>query len=100
MIFSLNLVFVNISDGDFIHLFLEEKGGRKGDKHQCVAASRAPPTGDLARNPGMCPDWESNPQPFGSALNPLSHTSQGSDDDFEKNKGKTLYSWHGLKKHR
>ena len=22
-------------------------------------------TGDLARNPGMCPDWESNQRPFG-----------------------------------
>ena len=31
----------------------------------CWVASRAPPTGDLACNPGMCPDWESNPQPFG-----------------------------------
>ena len=33
----------------------------------------------LAQNPGMCPNWESNWQPFGSrvALNPLSHTSQG-----------------------
>ena len=25
-----------------------------------------PPTGDLAHNPGMCPDWESNLRPFGS----------------------------------
>ena len=24
-----------------------------------------PPTGDLAHNPGMCPDWESNWRPFG-----------------------------------
>ena len=24
-----------------------------------------PPTGDLTSNPGMCPDWESNRQPFG-----------------------------------
>ena len=38
-----------------------------------------PPTGDLARHPGMCPDWESNQQPFGlqPALNTLSHPSQG-----------------------
>ena len=37
------------------------------------------PTGDLTPNPGMCPDWESNLQPFGSQpmLNPLSYTSQG-----------------------
>ena len=25
-----------------------------------------PSTGDLAQNPDMCPDWESNQQPFGS----------------------------------
>ena len=25
-----------------------------------------PPTGDLAHDPGMCPDRESNQQPFGS----------------------------------
>ena len=25
-----------------------------------------PPTGDLAHNPGMCPDWESNQWPFGT----------------------------------
>ena len=24
-----------------------------------------PPTGDVAGNPSMCPDWESNHQPFG-----------------------------------
>ena len=24
------------------------------------------PTGDQTRNPGMCPDWESNLQPFGA----------------------------------
>ena len=37
-------------------------GGRKGEKHQCVVASHEPPpcTGDLAHNPGMCPDWELN----------------------------------------
>ena len=31
-----------------------------------MVASRAPPTGDLACNPGVCPDWESNQRPFGS----------------------------------
>ena len=25
-----------------------------------------PPTGDMAHNPGMCPDWESNQRLFGS----------------------------------
>ena len=38
----------------------------KRGKHQCVVASHAPPTGDLAHSPGMCPDWESNQQPFDS----------------------------------
>ena len=32
----------------------------KGEKHQCVVASCAPPTGKPALNPGMCPDWDSN----------------------------------------
>ena len=48
---------------DFIYLFLERggrEGEREGEKHQCVVASHVPPTGDLACNPGMCPDWESN----------------------------------------
>ena len=30
-----------------------------------MVASRAPPTGNLACNPSMCPDWESNQPPFG-----------------------------------
>ena len=29
---------------------------KEGKKHQCVVASRVPPSGDLACNPGMCPD--------------------------------------------
>ena len=51
--------------------------------HQ-LAASRTPLTGNLACNPGMCPDWESNQQPFGlqPAFNPLSYTSQGYLFDF------------------
>ena len=42
----------------FIYLFLEGKGEREreGEKHQCVIASRTPPTGDLGHYPGMCPD--------------------------------------------
>ena len=32
-----------------------------------MVASHTPThAGDLAHNPGMCPDWESNQQPFGS----------------------------------
>ena len=53
---------------DFIYLILERgrEGERKGDKHQCVVFSLMPPTGDLAHNPGMWPDWELNQRPFGS----------------------------------
>ena len=52
----------------YLFIFRERgrEGEREGEKHQCVVASRAPPTGDLAHNPGMCPDCESNQQPFGS----------------------------------
>ena len=43
------------------YLFILERGRegeREGEKHQCVVASCLPSTGDLACNPGMCPDWE------------------------------------------
>ena len=50
-----------------MYLF-SERGGeeeREGEKHPGVVASCMPPAGDLAHNPGMCPDWEWNQQPFG-----------------------------------
>ena len=51
----------------YLFIFREGKGGRReGEKHQCVVASRVPPTGDLARNPGMCPKQELSQRPFGS----------------------------------
>ena len=34
-----------------------------GEKHQTVA-SHTPPSGDLAHNPGVCPDWETEPGTF------------------------------------
>ena len=47
--------------------------GREGERERNIpmwethrlVASQMPPTEALARNPGMCPDWESNWQPFG-----------------------------------
>ena len=45
------------------------EGEREGEKHQCVVELTCPIFGDLACNPGMCPDWESNQQPFGSQAN-------------------------------
>ena len=50
----------------FIFRQTGREGEREGEKHQYVVASRAPPAGDLAHNPGMCPDWESNWRLFGS----------------------------------
>ena len=52
-----------------LFIFFRERareGEREGEKHQCVFASHSPPTGDLAHNPGMFPDWESNQRPLGS----------------------------------
>ena len=64
-----------------VYLFFRERGRegeREEEKHQCVVASHVPPTGELACNPGLCPDWELNRRSFGlqPELNPLSHTSQ------------------------
>ena len=51
------------------YLFILERGRegeREGEKHRCTIASHVPLDGDLACNPGMCPDRESNRWPFGS----------------------------------
>ena len=53
------------------YLFLERGEGRKRERNINAweiyrsIASRVPPTGHLACNPGMCPDWESNQRFFG-----------------------------------
>ena len=51
----------------YLFIFRERKGWRKrGRETSECGCLCAPPTGDLARNPGTCPDWESNWRPFGS----------------------------------
>ncbi|KAF6088422.1 hypothetical protein HJG60_008247 [Phyllostomus discolor] len=52
----------------YLFLFLEGKGRRKRGRETsvCVCLSCTPPTGGLVCNPGMCPDWQLNRQPFGS----------------------------------
>ena len=51
---------------DFIYFRQKgREGEREVEKHQCVFAF-VRPTGDLARNPGTCTDWESNWRPPGS----------------------------------
>ena len=42
----------------------EREREREREKHQCVVASHGAPTGDLACNPGMCPDWEQTCDPL------------------------------------
>ena len=61
---------------DFILLIFRGVGER--EIPMCGCLSRAPCWGSGC-NPGLCPDWESNPDPLIGrlALNPLSHTSQG-----------------------
>ena len=57
---------------DFIYSFLERRQGREKERERNIdgwekhplVASHMPPTRDMACNPGMCPDWESNQQPF------------------------------------
>ena len=58
--------FILFSKRFYLFIFRERgrEGEREGEKHQCVVASWAPLTGDLAHNPGMCPDCESNLWPF------------------------------------
>ena len=73
---------------DFIYLFLERGEGRKKEKERNIpmqekqwsVASHMLSTGDLAHNPGMCPDQELNQWPFTlqDDAQPLSHTCQGS----------------------
>ena len=54
---------------DFIYLFLERGQGRDKERERNINVwlfLTGPLGGDLASKPGMCPDWESNWQPFGS----------------------------------
>ena len=46
---------------DFIYLFLEQKEGREEERERNITVwlpFACYPTGDLAHNPGMFPDWE------------------------------------------
>ena len=51
---------------DFIYLFIFETGeGKEIERERNDRLSlMCTLTGDLAQNPGMCPDWELNWQPF------------------------------------
>ena len=47
---------------EIIYLFLERGGEKERGREtsMCGCLSYTSPTGDLASNSGMCPDWESN----------------------------------------
>ena len=52
----------------YFYLFLERGEGKEKERERNTNVwlpLTCPPTGDLARNPDMCPDRELNPQPFG-----------------------------------
>ena len=49
----------------FFSFFFFKEGEREGEKHQCVGV---PLTRNLARNPGMSPDGESNLQASGTQV--------------------------------
>ena len=66
---------------NFMYLFLERGEGREKERERNINAWLPlmwPPTRDLACNPDLCSDQESNQQPSDSqpVLNPLSYTSQ------------------------
>ena len=53
----------------FIYLFLERGEEREKERKGNInmwSPLMCPSNGDLAHNPGMCPDWESNRWPFAS----------------------------------
>ena len=57
----------------FLFIFRERRreGEREGEKHRCarrtfIGCLSHIPSGELAWNPSVCPDWESNQWPFSS----------------------------------
>ena len=66
----------------FYLIIFREREGKEKERERNInvwLTLAFPATGDLAHNPGMCPDWESNWQPFGSqpTLNPLIECGPG-----------------------
>ena len=49
---------------DFIYLFLERGEGKEKERERNINVwfplVKKAPAGDLAHNPGICPDWELN----------------------------------------
>ena len=50
----------------YVCMYVEKREGKeRGREMLSVVVPCVPPTGNLACNSGICPDWESNQQPFG-----------------------------------
>ena len=57
-------------------MFIFRERGREGERERNInmreihpsLASHTSPAGDVAHNPGMCPDWKLNQQPFVSQV--------------------------------
>ena len=64
MFVSLSLKSINIFLKSLFIYFEREGKGRGRETSMCGCLSRTPAR-DLAHNPGMCPDWESNCDPSG-----------------------------------
>ena len=64
-----------------LFIYLREREGKEKEKERNTNVwlpLQHPKMGTWSHNPGMCPDWESNQQPFDSQARaaPLSYTSQ------------------------
>ena len=94
---SRDFFFKNIFKRFYLFIFRQKgrQGERKGEKHQCVVASHALPTGDLATQAcALTGNWTSDPLVLRLALNPLSHTSQGSKPLLTRSVGHSTFSIH------
>ena len=62
-----------------LYFFLKGRGGRKGEKDQCVVVSRRPSTAGLPATQAcaLTGNRTSDPLVCRLVLSPLSHTSQG-----------------------
>ena len=83
-----------------IYLFLDRGEGREKEKKRNITVwlpLAYPAPGNLACNSGVCPDWESNQEPFGwqAGAQSLRHTSQG----FLKWDLAQLLQWKALQEH-
>ena len=63
----------------YLFIFRESRRRKRGRETSMCGCSSCTPYWGPGLQPSMCPDWESNLQPFGSqpTLNPLSYTRQG-----------------------